>query len=88
MEVWEEWKKPWDGHLSIEELIKSYGDKWRDKSDSERKLFSRRKAVVMAIEEGLKTKNLEDVFQDLERERDGRAIATWIGARKKRQRNQ
>lgn len=87
-DVWAEWKEPWDGHPSVEELIQNYGDKWRDKSDSERKLFSRRKAVVTAIEKGLETKTLENVIEDLELERDGRSIATWIDARKKRQRNQ
>ena len=51
-----------------------------------RKLFSRRKAVVMAIKEGLNNKTLDAVIEELELERNGRAIATWIDQRRKRQR--
>jgi hypothetical protein len=85
-DVWAEWKEPWDGHSSIKELIDQYGDSWRVKTAAEKKLFSRRKAIVKLIEKGLETKNLDEVIADLEEERGGRALATWIDDRRKRQR--
>jgi hypothetical protein len=80
--------QPWDGHPSIKDLIEKYGDNWRIKSDKEKKLFSRRKAIVAVIEEGLQSKNLDDVIEELEAERNGRALATWIDHMRKRQRIQ
>ncbi len=85
-DVWDEWNSPWDNHESVAELNQKFGQKWRIMSPKEKKTYSRRKAVVELIQARSKGKDINQVIEDLEKERSGRAIATWIDEVRKRQR--
>jgi hypothetical protein len=86
-DVYNEWHYGWDGHTSIKDLIKKYKNEWRIKTSAETKTYSRRKQIIDLIEQELKSRQLEEVIDEFERERGTSAVSTWIDRKMKKPAN-
>lgn len=74
--VWKEWYQGWDGRPSLQQLIETHGNAWRDMKD--KKMFSRRKKIITElnklVEQGT---TIEEAIRHLELKRNKMAISTF-----------